>query len=148
MSDSPVTVRLSQRHDYQFDTEFGPGIPPVMADEPPPLGQGAGPSPMHLLCAAVGNCLSASLLFSLRKYKQQPEPIACEVAANVGRNAENRLRVLGMDVRLSLGVPAAGIEHLQRVLDTFEDFCTVTASVRAGFPVQVTVVDSLGAKLK
>ena len=126
----------------------GPGIAPVMADEPPPLGQGAGPSPMHLLCAAVGNCLSASLLFSLRKYKQQPEPIACEVSANVGRNAENRLRVLGMDVRLSLGVPAAGIEHLQRVLDTFEDFCTVTASVRAGFPVQVTVVDSLGAKLK
>ena len=92
--------------------------------------------------------LSASLLFSLRKYKQQPDPISCEVSAEVGRNDDKRLRVLGMTARLTLGVPAAGIEHLQRVLDTFEDFCTVTASVRAGFPVQVTVVDSLGAKLK
>jgi predicted phosphoribosyltransferase len=45
-------------------------------------------------------------------------------------------------------VPAASLEHLDRVLATFEEFCTVTASVRAAIPVSVAVFDSLGAQLK
>jgi uncharacterized OsmC-like protein len=148
MSDKTVSVRLTQRSDYQFDTDFGVGVPDLRVDEPPPLGQGAGPSPMQLLCAAVGNCLSASLLFALRKYKQLPEPISCEVVAEEGRNADKRLRVLGMTARLTLGVPAARLEHLDRALATFEDFCTVTASVRGSIPVQVSVFDSTGVQLK
>lgn len=148
MSEATVTVRLSQRQDYQFDNHFGAGIADLLADEPPPLGAGAGPSPMQLLCAAVGNCLAASLLFALRKYKQNPEPIACEVNAETGRNEQKRLRVASMAAKLTLGVPAASLAHLDRVLATFEDFCTVTGSVKAGFPVTVTVFDSLGAQLK
>jgi uncharacterized OsmC-like protein len=96
MSNETVTVRLAQRQDYQFEVQFGPGVPPLLADEPAPLGQGQGPSPVQLLAAAVGNCLSDSLLFALRKFKQQPEPLQCEVSAEVGRNAEGRLRVLGL----------------------------------------------------
>ena len=148
MSEKQIAVRLTQRSDYQFDTAFGGGVAELRVDEPPPLGQGAGPSPMQLLCAAVGNCLAASLLFALRKYKQSPEPITCEVAADEGRNADKRLRVLGMTARLTLGVPAARLEHLDRVLATFEEFCTVTASVRGAIPVVVTVFDSTGAQLK
>lgn len=148
MSESPVTVRLTQRRDYQFDNQFGDGVPPLLADEPPPLGQGAGPSPMQLLCAAVGNCLSASLLFSVRKYKEEPGAIACEVQAEVGRNADKRLRVLAMTARLTLGVTADALPHLERVLAGFEDFCTVTGSVRAAFPVTVQVFDAAGVQLK
>jgi len=147
MSEPRVTVQLKHRQDYQFDTDFGAGIPSVLADEPPPLGQGMGPSPMHLLCAAVGNCLAASLRFACGKFKQSPDPVACEVTAEVGRNADRRMRVLGMTARLTLGVPAGSIEHLDRILGSFEDFCTVTASVRAAFPVKVSVVDSLGVEL-
>ena len=148
MSEAPITVRLTQRQDYQFDNHFGAGIADLRADEPPPLGQGSGPSPVQLLCAAVGNCLAAALLFALRKCRQKPEPIACEVSAETGRNAEKRLRVAAMTVRLTLGVPAAAIEHPDRVLGSFEDFCTVTGSVRASFPVTVTVFDALGVQLK
>jgi len=148
MTEPLVTVRLNQRHDYQFDNQFGGDVPPLLADEPAPLGQGAGPSPVQLLCAAVGNCLTASLLFSLRKYKGQPEPLACEVEAEVGRSADKRLRVLAMTARLTLGVPAEAVEHLERVLGSFEDFCTVTGSVRAAIPVTVQVFDAHGAQLK
>lgn len=152
MSDTPsnttVAVRLTQRHDFQFDNRFADNHPPLLSDEPPPLGQGVGPEPERLLAAAVGNCLSASLLFALRKFKQAPEPLACEVSVELGRNAEKRMRVLGLHARLTLGVPAASLEHLDRVLATFEDFCTVTASVRAAIPVSVVVFDSLGAQLK
>ncbi|PXW92350.1 putative OsmC-like protein [Sphaerotilus hippei] len=148
MSDSRVTVHLQQVQDYQFDVRFEAPVPSLRTDEPAPLGQGAGPSPVQLLAAAVGNCLSDSLLFALRKFRQQPEPVSCEVSAEVGRNADARMRVLGMQAVLTLGVPAASLQHLDRVLASFEAYCTVTQSVAAGFPVVVSVRDSTGAVLK
>ena len=148
MSSESVTVRLAQRQDYQFEVQFGPGVPMLVADEPAPLGQGLGPSPVQLLAAAVGNCLSDSLLFALRKFKQKPEPLQCEVSAEVGRNAEGRVRVLGLQATLTLGVPGEALEHLERVLGTFESYCTVTQSIAQGIPVRVQVIDAQGAVLK
>src|SRR5512139_2236574 len=114
MAEQIVTVRLTQVRDYQFDVHFADHVPVLRADEPPPLGEGSGPSPMQLLAAAVGNCLSDSLLFAMRKFKQQPEPISTQVSAEVGRNTEGRLRVLGMKATLTLGVPGDTLEHLER----------------------------------
>jgi uncharacterized OsmC-like protein len=148
MSESLVHVTLRQQQDYQFGIHFGEGVPVLVGDEPAPLGQGAGPSPVQLLAAAVGNCLSDSLLFALRKFKQAPEPISCHVTAEVGRNAEGRLRVLQLRAVLTLGVPAAALEHLDRVLAQFEAFCTVTQSVGQGIAVSIEVLDSTGQKLK
>jgi uncharacterized OsmC-like protein len=143
-----IQVILSQQHDYRFSVDFGGDVPALLTDEPPPLGTGLGPSPVQILAAAVGNCLSDSLLFAIRKYKQSPEPIRTEVEAEVGRNPEGRIRVLSMQATLNLGVPAATIEHLDRILDQFEAFCTVTQSVGQGIPIRVRVLDSTGQVLK
>ncbi len=148
MAESRIEVKLIQQHDYQFRIEFGGAVPAMLGDEPVPLGQGLGPSPVHLLSAAVGNCLSDSLLFALRKFKQQPEPIQCLVTSDVGRNPEGRLRVLSIQARLTLGVPASALAHLDRVLDQFEAFCTVTQSVGQGIPVHIQVLDIDGQVLK
>jgi len=148
MSESTVQVHLQQKQDYQFDIHFGGSILPILGDEPTPLGSGLGPSPVQLLAAAVGNCLSDSLLFALRKFKQAPEPIRCDVQADVGRNAEGRMRVLGIKAVLTLGVPAASLAHLDRVLAQFEAYCTVTQSVGQGIAISTEVFDALGVKLK
>lgn len=148
MSEKTIQIELVQQHDYRFDVHFGGDMPVVTTDEPAPLGTGLGPSPVQLLCAAVGNCLSDSLLFALRKFKQAPEPINCKVQAEVGRNADNRLRVLKITAALTLGVPGAGLEHLDRVLESFEQYCTVTQSVGQGIPVTIQVIDSQGQILK
>lgn len=149
MSENILTaVELRQQSDYQFQIHFGPAIAPLLGDEPPPLGQGAGPTPAQLLAAAVGNCLSDSLLFALRKFKQAPEPIQCRVQAEIGRSPDGRLRVLRMQATLQLGVPQSQLEHLDRVLDQFESFCTVTQSVRAAIPITVEVFDADGLRLK
>lgn len=148
MSESNIHVQLQQKQDYQFDISFGASIPVLLGDEPAPLGAGQGPSPVQLLAAAVGNCLSDSLLFALRKFKQAPEPLRCDVQAEVGRNTEGRLRVLSIKAVLTLGVPAASLQHLERVLSQFEAYCTVTQSVAQGIPVSVEVVDALGVRLK
>ena len=99
---------------------------------------------MQLLAASVGSCLSDSLLFALRKYKHKPEPLTCSVAATVGRNPEGRLRVLRMRVVLTLGVPAQQLEHLERAVRQFEQFCTVTRSVGEAIPIAVEVRDANG----
>ncbi|HMZ86444.1 MAG TPA: OsmC family protein [Giesbergeria sp.] len=148
MSESIVRITLRQQQDYQFQVDFGEGIPPLLADEPAPLGTGQGPSPVQLLAAAVGNCLSDSLLFALRKFKQTPEPLHCTVDAEIGRNEQKRLRVLKMTAALHLGVPASSLEHLDRVLDQFEAYCTVTQSVGQGIPIELHVFDSSGQRLK
>lgn len=148
MSGKIIRVELSQRHDYRFDIAFGDEMPLLTSDEPAPLGTGLGPSPVQMLCAAVGNCLSDSLLFACRKFKQLPEPIQCAVTAEVGRNSDNRLRVLRMNAQIRLGVLAASLEQLDRVLEQFEEFCTVTQSVREGIPISVEVFDSAGQQLK
>jgi uncharacterized OsmC-like protein len=145
---SATTVLLEQQADYRFALRFAPGAPVLLSDEPPPLGQGAGPSPVQLLAAAVGNCLADSLLFAMRKFKQSPEPIGAVAEASVGRNQQNRLRVQRIGVRLTLGVPADRLQHLDQALAQFEDFCTVTQSVRPAFPVMVEVYDSGGRRLK
>jgi uncharacterized OsmC-like protein len=147
MSDSPVTVRLQQAQDYQFDIDFGVG-PSLHVDEPAPLGEGSGPNPLMLLGAAVGNCLSASLLFALRKFKQSPEPLRTEVGLQTGRNAEGRLRVQRIHARLQLGVAADPLQHLDRVLGSFEAYCTVTQSIAVAIPVDVEVLDADGRLIK
>lgn len=148
MAEESIKVVLRQIADYRFENSF-PGVAAsLLSDEPAPLGNGSGPSPVHLLAAAVGNCLSDSLLFALRKFKQAPEPLQCEVSAQVGRNAEGRLRVLNMQARLQLGVSAASLDHLDRVIGQFEDFCTVTQSVGQGIPIVVSVFDTDGVQLK
>ena len=143
-----ITVNLKQEKDFRFAIDFAAGIPVLYGDETPPLGGGSGPNPAQLLAAAVGNCMSDSLLFALRKFKQNPEPIRTSVAATIDRNAENRLRVQQIEVKLTLGAAAAGLAHLERALAQFEEFCTVGQSVRQGIPVTVEVYDSEGARLK
>jgi len=148
VSEKLISVTLTQQHDYRFDIRFDDNMPVLTSDEPAPLGTGLGPSPVQLLCAAVGNCLSDSLLFALRKFKQAPEPLRCEVQAEVGRNADGRMRVLNMLAILHLGVPAAQLAQLERVLGQFEGFCTVTQSVGQGIAIQVRVLDADGVVLK
>jgi uncharacterized OsmC-like protein len=146
MDEKPVS--LQQQHDYVFEIAFGAGVSALQADEGPPLGAGAGPTPVQLLAASVGNCLASSLLFSLRKFKLSAEPLRAAVEPELGRNAQGRLRVISLKVALTLGAPAASLAHLDRVLAGFEAFCTVTQSVSPQIAVEVHVFDSLGAQLK
>jgi len=148
MTGKIIRVELSQRNDYRFDIAFGEDVPMLTSDEPAPLGTGLGPSPVQMLCAAVGNCLSDSLLFAFRKFKQVPEPIHCVVTAEIGRNTDNRLRVLNMTAEIRMGALVSALAQVEHVLAQFEEFCTVTQSVRQGIPVIIQVFDGAGVQLK
>jgi uncharacterized OsmC-like protein len=148
MAESAFTIELVQQADYRFETRFDdPALPPLVTDEPAPLGAGAGPNPARLLGTAVANCLAASLLFSLRKFRNQVEPLRAAATVSMVRNAQNRLRIGRIGVDLHLAGPAAEVKSLERVLGQFEDFCVVTQSVRAGITVDVRVLDRDGRVL-
>lgn len=143
-----MSVSITQLHDYQFLVDFGAAIPSLQTDEPAPLGAGEGPSPSAMLLATVANCLLASLLFALRKFKQDASGIRATATARIDRNEVKRLRVQEITVAISLGSAAADIESLDRILAQFQEFCTVSQSVRQGIPIVVTVEDSQGVRVK
>jgi hypothetical protein len=67
-------VDLAQEQDYQFKVKFDwEQARDLLVDTGQPLGQSNGPDSERLLAAAVGYCLTASLLFSMRnKFKTKP----------------------------------------------------------------------------
>lgn len=142
MPDMEFTLQLTRQQDYRFNVEFDlAGVPELQLDEPAPLGAGAGPNASRLLAAAVANCLAASLLFCLGKFKQEPGQVTATVKGRMTRNDKGRLRVGGFDVDIRLG---QGVERLEHCAGQFEDFCVVTDSVRHGIPVNVRVLDAAG----
>jgi len=141
-------ITLTHQGGYRFLIDFAPAAASLLADEAAPLGEGVGPTPGQLFAAAVANCLGASLLFALKKFKQDPSGLRAAATIRTGRNAENRLRVEEIRVDIALGRPGGEIVHLARILDQFENFCTVSQSVRAGIPIAVTVTDVGGITLK
>lgn len=143
--DDGIRLLLEQEGPYAFRISFeGTGLDALHTDESAPLGEGTGPNPTHLLLAGVANCLSASLLFALRKYKNAPGPIRAEISASTERNAQGRLRIPRAKVTIRLAEPAASLERFDRALAQFEQFCTVTQSVRDGIEVEVEVIDGDG----
>ena len=146
--DGPFTIELLQQADYRFEVHFdNPAVPVLITDEVAPLGHDKGPNPSRLLATAIANCLSASLLFAMRKFKNEPGPLRTQATVTTGRNADKRMRVLHVAVDLHVGVPTAGLVMLERILAQFEEFCVVTQSVRAAIPVAVRVLGPEGAVL-
>ena len=131
MSDeNRFSLTLNRITDYQFETQFdNEQLKPLIVDEPAPLGEDKGPNASRLVGTAVGNCLSASLLFCLEKAKQHVKSIKTDVAGTLRRNERGRWRITQLDVHITLDVEADRVARVDRCLGLFEDYCVVTASV-------------------
>lgn len=139
--DYKVSLRYSRGYEFVATFSDDEALPPIVFDEPAPLGEGSGPNAAAVLAAAVGNCLAASFAFCLRKVRLEPLDLNAEVVAHVARNAQGRFRIKGIDVELAPQVFEEDRPRLQRCEQLFEDFCIVTESVRRGIPVNVKVVE-------
>ena len=145
--DPGPSITITQIEGYKFAIDFGGVLPHLVVDEAVPIGKGEGPFPEQLLVSAVTNCLCASLVFALGKYKQEAGGIRAEAHCEVTRNAENRLRITGIAISISLGATADAVPRIDRVLEQFQRFCTVSESVQAGIPIAVSVRDGAGTLL-
>ena len=140
-TEKTALVVLERQTGYHFEVQ--PGLPETYTfamDEPPPLGQGRGPNAARVLAAAVGHCLSASLLFCLQKSRIEAGPVRTEVQVKIRRNERGRWRVAEMKADLYVKLRDSERESaFQRCVQIFEDYCIVSASVRQAIPLQVQV---------
>lgn len=140
MEENGFTLTLDLEKGYEFRVDFHqPGVPSLLMDEPPPLGEDRGPNASRILAAAVGNCLSASALFCLRKARIPVKGMRTTVQASFLRNPHGRLRIGGIQVKIQPEVAPEDRERMGRCLELFEEFCVVTQSVRGGIDVKVEV---------
>lgn len=146
MPEGRQTLSLSHLGHYKFLIDFGTE-PALRSDEPPPVGEGEGPSPEQILAAGVANCLCASLYFALTKYRQTADGLKADVAVSTARNERGRLRIERIAVAITLPENGFNEEQLNRALAQFEDFCTVSESVKRGIPVEVNISDARGVSL-
>lgn len=132
-------IEVDQKSDFLFDVRLDRPERIIQIDEPPPLGKDRAPNPSRYLAAAIGGCLSASLVFCLKRHANVTlEGLRTRVQVELVRN-ENRRQRIGK-VRVSLVPPAdADAAALQECRELFEDFCTVTQSVRDGIDVEVAL---------
>jgi organic hydroperoxide reductase OsmC/OhrA len=139
------TIHLEQGEDYQITVRFDwKRAADLLMDEPPPLGGTDGPNASRLLAAAAANCLSASLLYCIGKDEPPANSLRAEATCILVRNAKKRMRIGGMEVKLIAGEALTGSKRFDRCKDLFEDFCVVSASIRDGIPIAVSVVDEAG----
>jgi organic hydroperoxide reductase OsmC/OhrA len=137
-------VRLDHQRDFRFLVSFGDGrLPSLTTDEPPPLGEGAGPNPELLLATAVGNCLASSLLFCMQKARLATHGLDAQIETRTSRNPAGRLRIEQIRVRLEPAVTPEVEARMRRCVELFETFCLVTESVREGIDVRVEVVPAI-----
>ncbi len=104
-------LSLTFKGGYQFTVDFAqPGVAPLLVDEHPPIGAGAGPNPARMLATAVGHCLASSFLFCVRKARIEPTGLAVRVEGAMVRNQRGRLRIGELKVRLAPELkPGTGI---------------------------------------
>ena len=137
---SEFTISMDQVDGYQFRVQFAKeGLGDLILDEGPPLGAYAGPSPSMLLASAIGGCLSSSLLFCTQKQRVDVKSLRARVKVETVRNENRRLRIGKVDVHLDPEIGGDDAERARRCMELFEDFCTVTQSIRAGIPIDVHV---------
>jgi uncharacterized OsmC-like protein len=141
---SSFELNLEQLEGYEFKVGFDKAsFPEWHTDEPPPLGKDAGPNPARVLAVAIANCLAASLVFCLSKKGAKVQGVKAKVQVETVRNEQKRLRIGAVNVTIQAPVDRES-KALMACLDTFEDFCVVTQSVRAGMKVNVNV-EAMGA---
>jgi uncharacterized OsmC-like protein len=138
LSESTFT-KLTLIKGYKFKAEFDQDTPDLIVDEPKPVGENAGPNPTRLLSVAVGHCLSSSLLYCLSRARINVKNLETTIEASRERNEEGKVRIRKLEVQMRLYVNENDRNRVSRCLGIFEDYCTVTQSVRKGIEVTVNV---------
>jgi organic hydroperoxide reductase OsmC/OhrA len=140
MEETEFTVDVELRDNYRFGVDFDMDwVPVLQMDEGWPLGRGEGPDAKRLLAAAVANCMSASLLFCLRRARIEVPELRTQVRGTLARNDRGRLRIGGLEVTIQPVLTPEDAARAGRCMELFQDFCVVGESVREGIPIEVRV---------
>jgi organic hydroperoxide reductase OsmC/OhrA len=137
----PLRVEVDQVDRYRFVVSYpGTRLPPLTVDEAAPVGTGAGPDPAQALAGTVGHCLSSTLFNTLERSRVRATRIRTTVMLTFGRNSAGRKRVVGLEAQIECApLDESDRDRFERSVAIFEDYCTVTGSVRDGIRVRTHI---------
>jgi uncharacterized OsmC-like protein len=136
---SDHVVELEHRDRYSFTARFVSEEGRLEMDEPAPLGPGGGPEGVSLLAGAAGYCISASLVFCMRKVRIEPRDLRVRSVAHLKRVEKRLRRISGLEIDITVDVDEGARSALERCLGHFSEFCIVTESIRGNFPITIRV---------
>lgn len=133
-------VSMKRERDFVFSVDFGIDGLDFKMDEPEPVGGDMGPNASKVLATAMGNCLTASLLFCLNKARAEVGDIETMVEGKMRRNEKGRWRIaeINVDISPEIDMEEFGNQY-KRCHKLFEDFCIVSKSIEEGIPINVEV---------
>ncbi len=133
-------VSMKRERDFVFSVDFGIDGLDFKMDEPEPVGSDMGPNASKVLATAMGNCLTASLLFCLNKARAEVGDIETTVEGKMCRNEKGRWRIaeINIDISPEIDMEEFGNQY-ERCHKLFEDFCIVSKSIEEGIPINVEV---------
>lgn len=133
-------VSMKRERDFVFSVDFDIDGLDFKMDEPEPVGSDMGPNASKVLATAMGNCLTASLLFCLNKARAEVGDIETMVEGKMRRNEKGRWRIaeINVDISPEIDMEEFGSQY-ERCHKLFEDFCIVSKSIEEGIPINVEV---------
>ncbi len=104
-----------------------------------------GPTPGDVLCAALACCFELTIRMVANLMGLELTTLAVEVEGDVDRRGSLGMPAvpvgfLKMRVRTRVGVLGAGSSEIDRLLRTAQQCCVVSQTLRAGIPLEYSVV--------
>ena len=138
-----TTVTAEWVDDLTFKLKFdNPKLPELFIDESHDSNspEVVGPNPPRLLVSAIMACLSSSFAYCLKRARVPLKAMKAKAIITIKRNEAGFLRVAQIDVELMPEIEIqSGIPRMERCIETFHNYCTVTESVRQGIPVNIKI---------
>ena len=136
-------ISVEWLEDLTFKLDFlNPVLSELLIDETHDVesSEAVGPDPSKLLLAAVMGCLNTSFAFCLKKAKIPLKGMKATGELTSLRNEEGFWRVSKIDIDVSPEIKIEkGIPRMEKCMEIFHDYCTITQSVRQGIPVNFTI---------
>jgi uncharacterized OsmC-like protein len=142
MPETQVKVKLSLERDMIFKCDLGNlKLNDCFIDETNKKeSEMLGPNASRLLAMAVLGCLSASFIFCFSKRNFTIEDLDAEAIVTTFRNKKGFVRVKKIDVNIKTQLESPEIrKRADQCKKMFEQYCTITASVREGIEVNVNL---------
>jgi len=140
--EAKVKVGIKQEGVMIFKADLGKiKMQDLFIDERPKrAAEKIGPTPSRLLGLAVLGCLVASFTFCFQKKKFSLKEIGGEAEVIMKRNEKGFWRIMKINVSIKPMINDPLIrKRADQCIKMFEQYCTITQSVREGIEVNVDI---------
>ncbi len=134
------SINIKRIQNYKFEVDFNlDNADRIVVDEDPPQGLNEGGDPSRLLAASIAHCTMSSLLFCMEKSRASVDDMKATARVVFGRDEDKRLRITDVILSIDVKVPKSDEPKLERCVPLFQQYCTVTESVKRGINIKTDI---------